>query len=213
MWLFRFPLFFTTRNRPDRNSAIASFVVVLPALPVIATTFVPLAFRTACARSCNAFVVSATSITEPEAANRRSTIAPIAPFPNASLTNSCASNLSPRNAMKKSPGCNVRVSVTMLPISPARSPDRTSPPTASATQPRVSRRSSPNPRPEAPRHQRLARYRHVVKWQRHATDLLVLLVSLAGDQHDIACLRLGHGMKNRLPAIDNRHHLDRKSVV
>ena len=38
MWLFRFPLFFTTRYARRQNSAIVSFVVVLPALPVIATT-------------------------------------------------------------------------------------------------------------------------------------------------------------------------------
>ena len=42
IWLFKFPLFLTTRKRPERNSAIASFVVVFPALPVIATTLVPL---------------------------------------------------------------------------------------------------------------------------------------------------------------------------
>ena len=38
IWLFRFPLFLKTGKRPARNSATTSLVVVLPALPVIATT-------------------------------------------------------------------------------------------------------------------------------------------------------------------------------
>ena len=38
MWLLRFPLFLNTRYRDARNSAATSLVVVLPALPVIATT-------------------------------------------------------------------------------------------------------------------------------------------------------------------------------
>ena len=63
MWLFRFPLFFTTRKRVASSSAIVSFVVVLPALPVIAITRVSAASRTACARSCSARNVSATSMT------------------------------------------------------------------------------------------------------------------------------------------------------
>ena len=41
MWLFRFPRLRNTRYRAARNSAVTSLVVVLPALPVMATTFVP----------------------------------------------------------------------------------------------------------------------------------------------------------------------------
>ena len=41
MWLFRFPLFRNTRYRADSSSAQISFVVVLPALPVMATTLAP----------------------------------------------------------------------------------------------------------------------------------------------------------------------------
>ena len=48
--------------RADRNSAVTSFVVVLPALPVIATTFAPDRRRTSRATSCSARVVSSTSI-------------------------------------------------------------------------------------------------------------------------------------------------------
>src|SRR5262245_60413615 len=44
-----------------------------------------------------------------------STITPIAPRLNASLTNSCPSKRAPRSAMKKSPSCSDRESVTTLP--------------------------------------------------------------------------------------------------
>ena len=62
-WLFKFPAFFTTRKRDPISSAMVSFVVVLPALPVIATTLACDSRRTYFARSCSARVVSATSIT------------------------------------------------------------------------------------------------------------------------------------------------------
>src|SRR6185503_15037755 len=118
-----------------------------------------------------------------------------------------ASKRSPRNAMKKSSDLSVRVSVTMFPISPPGSPDRIRPPTVSATQPTVRRSSSPNPRPETPRFQRLPRDRHVVERQRHAADLLVLLVPLARNQHDVAGLGLRDGVQDRFAAIDDRCHL------
>ena len=80
MWLFKFPLFFTTTNRVARSAAMASFVVVFPALPVIAMTFVATAVRTACARRCSASSVSGTSIVLASSCTRpRSTIAPAAP--------------------------------------------------------------------------------------------------------------------------------------
>ena len=41
MWLFKFPALRYTVYRADRNSAVASFVDVLPALPVMATTDAP----------------------------------------------------------------------------------------------------------------------------------------------------------------------------
>src|SRR5688500_390950 len=118
--------------------------------------------------------------------------------------------------MKKSPGCRVRVSVTMLPISPPRSPALTSPPTASATHPSVSLRSrswdcppvSPNSRPETPRVQRLPRHRHIVERQRRAAHLLILLVPLTRDQHDVAGLRVRHRIRDRVAPIDDGDDLD-----
>ena len=41
MWLFRLPEDRITRCRRPRNAAVTSFVVVLPALPVTATTRAP----------------------------------------------------------------------------------------------------------------------------------------------------------------------------
>ena len=66
------PLVLHHPNRAERSSAIASFVVVFPALPVMATTRAPLARRTACPRRCKAIVVSSTSMTAP---------CPLATFP------------------------------------------------------------------------------------------------------------------------------------
>src|SRR5438105_1046446 len=63
MWLFKLPRFRITRYFAPRNSAVTSFVVVLPALPVMATTFVPDACRVERASACNARVVSSTTMT------------------------------------------------------------------------------------------------------------------------------------------------------
>ena len=63
IWLFRLPWFLNTGKHADRNSATISLVVVLPALPVIATTVAPDRRRTSRARSCSARVVSSTSMT------------------------------------------------------------------------------------------------------------------------------------------------------
>ena len=92
IWLFRLPLFRNTSKRADRNSATTSLVVVLPALPVIATTLAPDRRRTSRARSCSARVVSSTSMSRAGIAIPASgdagawwTIAPMAPLRAASL--------------------------------------------------------------------------------------------------------------------------------
>ena len=54
-----------TRYLAPRNSAVISLVVVFPALPVIATTFVPDRRRTSRAIDCSARVVSATRTRTP----------------------------------------------------------------------------------------------------------------------------------------------------
>ncbi len=56
----------------------------------------------------------------------------------------------------------------------------------------------------APPHQRLARHRHVVERQDAIADHLVFLVSLAGDEHEVAGPRLLNRLGNRLATIDDR---------
>ena len=118
MWLLRFPLFLKTRWRDARNSAATSLVVVLPALPVIATTRAPDRRRTSRATSCSARVVSSTRITT--AAGRlvcvRRQVARRppphrAPRASASATKSWPSNRSPAIATKQSPAASVRESI------------------------------------------------------------------------------------------------------
>ena len=65
IWLLRLPLFRNTRYLAPRNSAVISLVVVFPALPVIATTFVPDRRLTSRAIDRSARVVSATRTRPP----------------------------------------------------------------------------------------------------------------------------------------------------
>ena len=82
MWLFRFPTLRYTVCRVARNSAVASFVDVFPALPVIATTDAPDNRRMWCPSSCNAVSVSSTSIvTAPDALGAGCPWAPARPVP------------------------------------------------------------------------------------------------------------------------------------
>src|SRR3989338_8638987 len=211
MWLFRFPLFFTTRKRTERNSAIASFVGVFPALPVIATTRAPLQTRTAWPRSWSALVVSSTSTMAAPSApatKRRSTIAPAAPLLTASATNSWPSWRAPRSATKNPPGSSARVSIPMAWISMSGSPARIRPPTASATHRNVRCSPSPNQQPVAPGRERLPRDRHIVERQQSSADFLVRLVPLAGDEQEIARRRVADRVQNRGATIDDRQHLD-----
>ena len=194
--MFKLPLFRNTVYFADRNSAVSSFVVVLPALPVIATTFAPDRRRTSRAPSCSARVVSATSITSGAGpafpasgkAGVAVTTAPAAPAASAAATKSCPSNRSPRMATNRSPGCTDRVSIDHRSTrwSPARR-ETTRPPVAaaiSAARQRNRLATGPrHPRAAAPARQRGARDLDVVERQRPVADDLVLLVPLAGDEH------------------------------
>ena len=55
------------------------------------------------------------------------------------------------------------------------------------------------------RRQRVPGHVHIVEWQYPAADLLVLLVPLAGDEHEIARSRLLHRPLDRGLTIDQRH--------
>ena len=143
MWLFRFPTLRYTVCRVARNSAVASFVDVFPALPVMATTEAPDNRRMWCPSSCNAVSVSSTSIvTAPGGPGRRR--APRRPAPRALLrptlasTNAAPSNRSPRNAMNNWPAPTRRESVVKPSNVALSSPLTTVPPTAAATSAAVS---------------------------------------------------------------------------
>ena len=167
MWLFKLPLLRKTVYLADRNSAVISFVVDLPALPVTATTAAPESRRTRFASVCSAATVSGTTMSgvaarsRPPASAASLTIAPIAPFPTASTTYALPSNRSPRIAMNRSPARIVRVSIEN-PRSPARLPART-----------PARRSRRQPQPaSASPLQRLARDLRFVERQLLAADRL-----------------------------------------
>ena len=120
------------------------------------------------------------------------------PPSSAAAAKSAPSNRSPRIATNSSPAPSVRVSIDTPVNSRARvARRRRAPPIASATHDRaVSAASGSLPDTTAglpcidarvgPALQRLARHRHVVERQHAVADHLVLLVSLAGDQHEIA---------------------------
>ena len=116
MWLFKFPRLRTTRYRNSSNSAVTSFVVVLPALPVMATT--------TCAR-CPAHrsrqrlqrarrVGGLDHGARARGLRRRGPPAarsPAAPASIAAPAKSAPSNRSPRIATNSAPGASVRVSI------------------------------------------------------------------------------------------------------
>ena len=113
-WLFKLPAFFTTLKRDPISSAMVSFVVVFPALPVMATTFAPDSRRTNFARSCSARVVSATSITNASLSSPsvtgRLTTSPAARRFAAAAAKSCPSRLA-TIAKNRSPVASVLESI------------------------------------------------------------------------------------------------------
>ena len=148
MWLLKFPRLRTTRYRASRNSLVTSFVVVLPALPVIATTFVPDSRRIPCAsvlqRRRRVVDFDDDGVArQRRAASRtvqpRGTTTPAAPASIAAPANSAPSNRSPRIATYRSPACSVRVSIDTLPNSPPASPAAIAPAICAATHAAVRR--------------------------------------------------------------------------
>ena len=122
MWLLRLPSFRNTRCRVPSKAAVSSFVVVLPTLPVIATTRAPDRRRTARAMRCSAATVSSTTTetcgpVSGGSAEAWATMAPAAPLPNASATNRCPSKRAPRMATNTSPGRTRRLSIANRPSS------------------------------------------------------------------------------------------------
>ena len=141
IWLFRFPLFLKTGKRADRNSATTSLVVVLPALPVIATTFAPERRRTSRARSCSA--ASRVVDLDDQRRRRRACLRRNRRLVDHRADGPTSSGIarridarqtvSPAIATKKSPGSSERESIDTRPIAVAGSPRTTRPPVAFAT--------------------------------------------------------------------------------
>ena len=215
MWLLRLPLFRNTRYRAASSSAVTSFVVVLPALPVIATTLAPDApahvARDVLERPRR--VRPHSTITRRAAVRRRpaasSTSAPAAPRRDARRPTKCvpvealAADRDEEVARRRASASRSR----RAPIGRRRSPDTTRPPVAAATSPAVSAtvsRRYDTLRAARRRASAAARHLDVVERQRPVADHLVLLVSLAGDQHEIA-RRARRGSPARSPrAVDDR---------
>ena len=111
---------------------------------------------------------------------RRSTSAATAPRASASPTKSWPSKRSPFSATKRSPAATVRVSVDTR-VNVTRRSERAAAATAAAAAcVSIMRRAAGD--------ERAARDRDVGERQAPARDLLVRLVALAGDQHDVAGL-------------------------
>src|SRR6185436_16497482 len=124
------------------------------------------------------------------------TTAPAAPAASAAATKSCPSNRSPRTATNRSPAAIDRVSIDHRSTLWSGRPDTTRPPVAAAISAALSAIASVtalrHSRAAAAAPQRGARDLDVVERQRPIADHLVFLVSLAGDQDQIAAARLAN---------------------
>ena len=207
----------TPCTSPTRNSAVSSFVVVLPALPVIATTFAPDRRRTSRARvlqrpgrvrhldderrrPCRSCLAARPASPSP----------PLRPHPRPARRRRTRARRTARRASRRT-GPRRRSSASRS--TTARSRVRASPghhapagrggDLGGAQRDRLGHPLR-HPRAAAPARQRGARDLDVVERQRLVADHLVLLVPLAGDQDQIAAPRLADRPLDRLAAIDDR---------
>ena len=196
----------------DRNSAVNSFVVVLPALPVIATTLAPDRRRTSRARSCKRprRVVHL----DQERRSRR-------------LFGSTGSRHHTRRARRERPRDEVvavepsaldrheqvaggeRPRIDRHALEPTVRIARDQPSAGDGRDLRRGQRDRLHPldhsRAAAAARQRRACHLHVVERQRPIADHLVLLVSLAGDERPgRPRSRVLNRLLDRLPPIDDR---------
>ena len=215
MWLFRLPLFFTTVKVGSSAPAVSSFVVVLPALPVIATTRVVTARRIARASACSARSGSSTTITLPRAATLGVALRPLPRHHRA-----CGARArrrpprsrgrrtaGPASATNASPDPIARLSVTTSATGPVSAP-RKSPPTACAIHGNV--RATPLTRPSSAA--RAARPAPRAPWRCRRTAWLTPPISwyfswpFAGDEDQIARRRLADRRADRLGAVHHGQH-------
>src|SRR5688500_2281939 len=107
-------------------------------------------------------------------------------------------------AMNRSPGVTARESIDTRPIAAAASPCLMEPPAAVATSAALKGNHSTSlrhPAAGATPLQRRPRYLDVVERQHPIANHLILFVSLAGNQHEVARLRLPHGALDRVLAV------------
>ena len=200
MWLFKLPLLRKTVYRAERNSAVISFVVDLPALPVTATTADPESRRTRLASVCNAAIVSGTTTSGVPANSAWSnseaslTSALAAPLLIASATYALPSNRSPRIATNMSPG-DKRPRI-----------DRKARYVAIAARPRDPSRQLPRRLQQASASplQRFTRDCGFVKRQLLGADRLRLFVPFPCEQNQVARFRFPDRKMDRFLAIDDR---------
>ena len=115
MSLFRLPCVTQTERLTPRIEAMSSLTVVLPLLPVTATTGIPNEARHARAIAPSARRESRTSICGSGDAASRETSAPAARCSNACSTKSLPSKRSPGIATNSEPAPSERVSVVTAP--------------------------------------------------------------------------------------------------
>src|SRR5690606_5604642 len=179
-------------------AAARSLVVVLPLLPVTATTRAPSRCRYQWANRCKAARGWSTWMTAPHnptgSGRPRSRRVPAAPRLMAAGIKSCPSKFGPARGTNNSPACTVRLSVETPRTRDLGSPDRRVPPAARAT---VSRDSGSIAKPLL---QRVGRFLAIVKMHGAVLEHLGRLVALAGDEHNVTGPGHVDGRPDGLPA-------------
>ena len=176
-----------------------SFVDVFPLAPVTATTLASIRDRSSRASIISASPVERTDTAGPSTSSPSRTSAPAAPFANASGTNRPPSVRSPGSATNSPPGATSRESIATdvdLDVLSQEQPfDRAGdvghPTRLHAAPPR--------------RGELLAHDDAVVERDRPVAELLHGLVSLAGDDHDVARGRLPQGQPDRRSPVGLDH--------
>ena len=218
MWLLRFPLLRNTRYRADRNSAVD---FLGRRLAGAAGDRDDPGARLGAARRARASCSAARRVVDldhharrpPAVRSRprpRDQHAGRAPRASASATNACPSNRSPRIATNRSPGASVRESIDDAVRSRVAGSPRDQPARRGVGDVRRRSATSGCHRATTPaiRARRRASAARATSTSSNGSiaiaDDLVLLVALAGDQHEVARPRLADRALDRRLAIDDR---------
>ena len=186
------------RNLVARTAPAMSFVDVFPFAPVTAITFASIRDRSSRASIISASPVDRTETAGPSTSRPSRTSAPAAPFANASGTKRPPSVRSPGSATNNPPGTTSRESIATDVTS--TSWPRNSPSTARATSDIRRGFMRPLPARRAPRARRRGR-----RTGSSVAELLHGLVSLPGDDHDVARGRLPQRQPDRRSPVGLDH--------